>query len=526
MSNELNKNYQYDRCTSRGICSINPTTSSLQEVVLLYLKHAAFYELKLLESDSEDKITNNLILNTISILSSNYEINEHNFYMINNAFQKEFPKIVSFYKSLDSETKLNNEVLEIEKLLNNSRNINDFIRFGEKAFNKRMLSYNKELTNFYKIIFIIIKSFTINILTFESFGKNAQKEFHLLLKVLNLLNNPQKEKNKLKKIIIDLSKKDCELMKKIRQVQEEEYGKQTKSKISFSTSKGNAVLVVGSNLKELDFILDKLKDEEIDVYTHDNMILAHTFPKFQNYKNLKGQYGHGMENCLLDFSTFPGPIILTRNSLYNIENLYRGRLYTTDFAYSKGVIQINDTNFSSLIKAAKEGKGFKTGKSCEDEIIGFSYQETLDKINKKLEEKEFKQIVIIGIEGYIEDETKYFQTLLEHFPDETLVLSLSCCKEKENRICLNAIYDTTSALKLSEELIKNSNKKISIFYPYCDRHTLSVMIYTSSIINNNIFIGRWNNSVISPAIIDTLKTDFNILEITTPKNDLTKLMNG
>ena len=90
---------------------------------------------------------------------------------------------------------------------------------------------------------------------------------------------------------------------------------------------------------------------------------------------------------------------------------------------------------------------------------------------------------------------------------------------------MNAIYDTTSVLKLSEELIKNSNRKVTIFYPYCDRHTLSVIIYTSSIIKNNIFIGRWNNSIINPNIINALKTEFNILEITTPKNDLKKFIN-
>ena len=314
-------------------------------------------------------------------------------------------------------------------------------------------------------------------------------------------------------------------MKKIRKIQEKEYGLQIQSEVSFSTRKGQAVLVVGSNLKELEQILDKFKDKNIDIYTHDNMILAHTFPKFKEYKNFKGQFGQGMENCLLDFSTFPGPIILTKNSLFNIENLYRGRLYTTDFSYSKGVIQIKNNDFSSVIESAEESKGFKTGKTCESEKVGFPYKETLEKIYTKIKENNYKQIFIIGIEGYTEDETKYFQTLLKHIPDNILVLSLSCCEEKENRICLNAIYDTTSVLKLSEELIKNSNIKVTIFYPYCDRHTLSVIIYTSSIINNKIFIGKWNNSVINPNIIDTLKTEYDILEITTPKNDLKKLIN-
>ena len=526
MTNEFNKNYSYDRCSSRGICSVNPTTASLQEVILLYLKHTAHYGLNFIDFGIEDKTVDNLILNTISILSTNYEISENNFKMINFAFQKELPNIIEKYKGICEELKREPVTLDTEKILSTNSDINYFIKLGEKAFNKRMLSYDNNLGSFYKMIFVLVKSMTINILIYESFGKNASDEIILLFKLLNLLNNPKKDKEELKKLILEISEKDCTLMKKIRTVQEQEYGIQTQTEVSFSTIKGKAVLVVGSNLKELEQILDRFENKNIDIYTHDNMILAHTFPKFRSYSHLKGQFGQGMENCLLDFSTFPGPIILTRNSLFNIENLYRGRLYTTDFAYSKGVIQIKDDDFSEVIKSAEESRGFKTGKNCEAEIVGFSYEETVKKIYKRLEEYKFKQIIIIGIEGYNNSDKSYFKTLLNHIPDETLILSMSCCNEKTNRICLNAIYDTISVLKLAEELILNSNIPVSIFYPYCDRHTLSLIIYLNSISNGKFFIGKWNNSTINPNIIDILKTEYNIFEITTPKNDLEKLTNA
>ena len=97
-----------------------------------------------------------------------------------------------------------------------------------------------------------------------------------------------------------------------------------------------------------------------------DMMLAHTFPKFSTYQHLRGQYGQGIENCLLDFATFPGPIILTKHSLHNIENFYRGRLFTTDYTSSpKGIIKIENNDFSDIIDSAKKSKGFKTGKQCE-----------------------------------------------------------------------------------------------------------------------------------------------------------------
>ena len=45
-----NEDYQYDSCVSRGICSVNPRTSSLQEILVLYLRLSSYYALKLYEN--------------------------------------------------------------------------------------------------------------------------------------------------------------------------------------------------------------------------------------------------------------------------------------------------------------------------------------------------------------------------------------------------------------------------------------------------------------------------------------------
>ena len=55
----------------------------------------------------------------------------------------------------------------------------------------------------------------------------------------------------------------------VRLAQEERYGKMQEAEVSFSTVPSKAVLVVGSNIRELETILEALKNTEIDVYTHD-----------------------------------------------------------------------------------------------------------------------------------------------------------------------------------------------------------------------------------------------------------------
>ena len=512
MTNNFHTGYRYDRCISRGICSINPTTASLQEVILIYLKHAAYYGLKLKEHEHYSKTIKNLVLNTLSILSSNYEISKNNFNIINSSFKNVFPNIIKEFEFI-----CNNDDI-ITNLLDKENTLNDYIRLGEKEFNKRVQSMPVDESNLLRILFILIKSLCINILTFESFGKQANNEIIELYQALNLLNSSYKEKEELKENLIAAAKKDCELMDKIRQAQEELYGKQNEYEVSFSTQKGKAILVVGSNLKELEQILNEFKNKDIDIYTHDNMLLAHTFPIFKKYKNLKGQFGQGIESCLLDFSTFPGPIILTRNSLFNIENLYRGRLFTTDFAYTKGVIPIKNNDFSEVIKAAEESKGFKKGKKCKTETVGFNLDVFLNIISKKLSEHNYKKIIFIGINGYTSEESEYFETFIKHVPNEILIVSLYCHEKQDNLIYFNVGTDVYAMYRLIKEIL-NYKKETTIFIPFLDRHTLSIMVNLSNQ-NNRIYIGNWNQTFINPNISEALKNNFSVFEMTSPKKDL------
>lgn len=520
MANDFYSEYQYDRCTSRGICSINPTTSALQEVIFLYLKDAAFCALELEKLGKKDMRIKTLILNTMSVLSSNYEISETNFWMIDSAFKQILPQIVQDYE----EYGVIFEKSETKHLITLGKNLNDYIRYGEKNFNRRVKNILPELRNLYRIIFVIVKSLCINILTYESFVEELDEEVVEVYKVFSLFNNLKQKKDELKEIIFNIAKTDCELMKKIRKAQEERYGKQGDFEISFSTTKGKALLVVGSNLYELEQILEEFKDKHIDIYTHDKMILAHTFPAFREYKHLKGQYGQGMENCLLDFSTFPGPIIITRNSLFNVESLYRGRLFTTDIAYSKGVIPIKNNDFSAVIESVNESKGFKTGRKCKSENIGFSLEKTFEDFKNDMSSDAFKKIIIIGLTGYMKEEKEYFNSFVNHIPNDVYTVSLSCCG-KENGVCVNASNDIYAMLSLAEKIIKSTNKNVSIFVPFCDRHTLSVIIYLSTFNNIETFIGKWNQTVLRPDILDSLLKDFGVYEMTSPKKDLDKILN-
>ncbi|MBQ7764326.1 hypothetical protein IJ384_03035 [bacterium] len=519
MSYESFEEYQYNSCISRGICSINPRLSALQTVIVLYLRLFAKYAIKL-DLDKSEKI---FILNTISITIYNPEFNENSFLFAIDEFKKILPKMIERYHELNSESDLEDEKQKAIELFKETDDIIQALRYGEKIFNRALEKIPTEIRDLYNTMLVITKSLSINLLDLESFDKEYSEGFAIILDLLSKINLEENNVEFLKSKIIKASNIDIEIMKLIRETQEERYGKQGINEVSFSTIPNKAVLVVGSNIRELETVLEALKDEEIDVYTHDDMMLAHTFPKFLEYKNLRGQFGQGLENCLLDFATFPGPIILTKHSLHNIENFYRGILFTTDYTTSpKGIIKIENQNFEEVIKSAKESKGFKSGKHCENVTIGYNYDDIIFQINEAINSKKYKSIFIIGLDFSSIEQKTYFAKLVKLTPKDVLIISFSYESEKENLIHINTCFDSYSWLRIFD-YIKEFQLPISIFVPKCDRHTVSQMIYLSNFNDVRVFVGNCTPIILNPSLMNTLRKTFSIENITSAKNDLEQI---
>ena len=522
MHNNFNEEYQYDSCISRGICSINPRISALQTVLVLYLRILAKYSVNLELS----KKIKSFILNTLSITINNPEFNENSYLFAVENFRKELPSIVQQALVSDSNIDIESEKNKFDELFKETEDIIQAIKFGEKIFNSALENIPAEIRDLYNIILVIAKSLSINLLDLESFNKESEIAFKTILDLLGKINLEENDIEKLKFKIVESVKLDCELMKLIRQAQQERYGKQGVSEVSYTTVPNKAVLVVGSNIRELESVLESLKDQNIDVYTHDDMMLAHTFPKFKEYKHLKGQFGQGLENCLLDFATFPGPIVLTKHSLHNIENLYRGRLFTTDYTTSpKGIIKIENEDFKPVIESAKKSRGFKTGRVCETVTIGYDYEKTVELIRNKYIAENYDHIFVIGLDGYSLEQRTYFEKIIKHAPKNVLIISFSYNFEQDNLVYINTCFDYQSWIKIIE-FTKTFCSSIITFVPKCDRATISQMIYLKEVLEVDIYVGKCIPILLNPSLISTMNKIFSIKNLSTAKMDVEKILNN
>jgi hypothetical protein len=177
MNNEYYNNLQYDSCVSRGICSINPRISALQTVIILYLRLFAKYSIKL----ELDRTIKDFLLNTIAITIYNPEFNENSFLFAVKKFREELPKLIEkFYKS-NAESELNNEKTKAQKLFEETNDVIQAIKFGEQIFNRSLEKIPSNIRDLYNIILVITKSLSINLLDLESFNKEHEEAFDMIL---------------------------------------------------------------------------------------------------------------------------------------------------------------------------------------------------------------------------------------------------------------------------------------------------------------------------------------------------------
>lgn len=521
------EDYQYDSCISKGICSINPRTSSLREVLVMYLKQLAFYTLQLKYLGVKNSSTEDIILNTLSGLMSNLETGNKQFYQTLVNLKSIIIESIDIYNKICKERGIKAKEIKTTIKLNKKLNITDLIQYGEKEFSKKLKSIPEEKRNLYEIIFLVLKSICINLVELKSLGINDTCGYSEILYLLNTINFPELSKRILIKKIKKAVEIDYILSKKINETRENLYGKQTEAKVSYTTYPNKAILVAGTNIQELKKVLDATVDKNIDIYTHGEMIVAYTYPEFRKYKHLKGQFGKGIEHCLLDFATFPGAILIAKHSLENIEYLYRGRLFTTDNFVPQGVIQIKDGDYTPLINSALSARGFKTGRTRESVTIGCDIDNLHQVLSPLLDNiHKYKNIIIIGTETYSTEHISYFENLVKLADNKTFFISLSNIYNIRKFISINSAPDFYMIYRIWDILkrcIGNNEIKTHLFLAKCDKHTISNVLNIKNMGIDDIYLSKCTPVMLNPTLTATLKEIYGINPTTTASGDIEKI---
>ena len=327
------------------------------------------------------------------------------------------------------------------------------------------------------------------------------------------------------------------------------FGNPEITKVALGVRKNPGILISGHDLGDLKMLLEQSKESNVDVYTHCEMLPAHSYPAFKKYPHLAGNYGNAWWKQKEEFEKFNGPILMTSNCIVPPapNAAYAGRIWTTGAAGYPGCRHIDvdsngRKNFSEVIGQAKS---CKPPEPIEDGTItgGFAHAQTLalaDKIVEAVKSGAIRKFVVMaGCDGRMKSRA-YYTEFAKALPKDTVILTAGCAKFKYNKLDLGDIdgiprvldagqcNDSYSlaviAMKLKEVFGLDDINKLPIVYniAWYEQKAVIVLLALLHLGVKNIHLGPTLPAFLSPIVAELLVKNFGISGIGTAENDMKK----
>ena len=332
----------------------------------------------------------------------------------------------------------------------------------------------------------------------------------------------------------------------------ETYGHPQMTKVRTGVGKRPGILISGHDLRDLQELLEQSADAGIDIYTHSEMLPAHSYPAFRKYPHLYGNYGGAWHRQNQEFASFRGPILMTTNCITPVQESYRDRIFTTGMAGYPGVPHIPDRvngkpkDFSAIIELARR---CPPPEPLEDgELIGgFARNQVLslaDAIVKAVKSGAIRRFVVMaGCDGR-QKSREYFTEVAQTLPPDTVILTAGCAKYRYNKLALGEIggiprvldagqcNDSYSlaviALKLKEAFgLKDVNElPLSFDIAWYEQKAVAVLLALLALGFKGIRLGPTLPAFLSPGVAKVLTEKFGIRGIADAPTDVGAMMNG
>lgn len=474
------RNLQDDfECQTSGLCANNPSISVLDELILDEIRQLSYYIVKNKELGYENAEVNSQVIKILCLDFLTRNFKEKEYILL-------YKDLIMFKKNIEDKYRdLCKKSPTLFQGFYETKNkkygtIAEIINKGEKSINLKSNFIPKDIAGLLDLIGILSKIAGINIKKINDYEENFYDFDYEVIRFFSITNFTSTRKEKLLRRIGEFSSLMNKIFNKLSDVLEKNYGEMSPANVQTTPSAGQAILVSGDNLKELELILEASKNEKINVYTNGDLLIAHTYPKFREYKNLVGHIE--TDNAIYDFSEFKGPVFLTKNSYYKTDSIYRGFIYTSSELTPKGIGQIKNEDFTPLIQSAKNTEGFTNEEKRKNIFIDCDF----NKIKKIMDNSKKENFIILaGEEGDFDNRNKEIIKLNPPLEKSFLIKILNYAQDK--------------------------NFKFEIVFEKCTLQIVTLALVISQYKNvEEISLSNCPRYYINPKILECLRNEFKI----------------
>lgn len=311
-------------------------------------------------------------------------------------------------------------------------------------------------------------------------------------------------------------------------------------------------------------LLEKTDRLGINVYTHGEMLPAHSYPNLKQHKSLAGHFGGAWMRQSVEFPEFPGAILMTTNCLTEPKESYGGRLFTAGAVGWKNVPHIGNTmadiDYTKLLDAAMAAPGFAEGqkeftyadpagqKRPDFLTVGFGH-ETIQSVAPQLLEAiksgEITRFFLVGGCDGFEGARSYYTELVQNLPKTAVILTLGCGKYRINHLDKGTIgntgiprildmgqcNDSYSAVMVANTLASALNCEVNdlplnIVLSWFEQKAVAVLLSCLHLGLKGVHVGPTLPAFITPEVLDVLVKQYGVRPLGDAAEDAKRMCAG
>ncbi len=352
-------------------------------------------------------------------------------------------------------------------------------------------------------------------------------------------------------LVLETGKVNLTCMSMLDEANTTTYGTPTPITVPLTIEKGPFIVITGHDLKDLELLLLQTDGKGINIYTHGEMLPAHAYPLLKKHPQLKGNFGTAWQNQQKEFDALPAPILFTTNCLMPPRPSYADRVFTTEVVSYPKIQHIgSDKDFTPLIQKALELGGYAedhpmTGINGGSTVMtGFGHGAVLsvaDTVIDAVKAGAIKHFFLVGGCDGARPGRNYYTEFVKKTPKDSVVLTLACGKYRFNDLDLGTIgglprlmdmgqcNDAYSALKVALALADAfqcgvNDLPLTLVLSWYEQKAVCILLTLLYLGIQHIYLGPTLPAFLSPNILNYLVEHYHISPVSTPDEDLKKIL--
>jgi len=413
----------------------------------------------------------------------------------------------------------------------------------EQLLPAAFLLQGKESKNLEELVIYGLKGVAAYAYHAMALGSTAPIAYATLHETLAALTKPHSQEELLG-LAMKVGELNYQVLEQLDSAHIQSFGAPTPAQVRLHPLAGKAILVSGHDLHDLHQLLLQTEGLGINIYTHGEMLPAHGYPKLKAFKHLAGNYGGAWIDQADEFDKFPGAVLMTSNCIQQPKASYKARLFTAGPVQWPGVEHISGTDFAPVIAAALDAPGFVAEGPDESITVGFGHDAVLGVAGTVIDAVKtgaLKHFFLIGGCDGARSGRSYYTELAEQVPQDCVILTLACGKYRFNKqqfgtlgglprlLDLGQCNDAYSALKIAQALAGAfdcgvNDLPLSLVLSWYEQKAVAILLTLLWMGIRNVRIGPTLPAFLSPAVLEMLHTNYNLMPTTTAEADLAAML--